>query len=317
MLYNTAADVPVFIRLEVIHVAAKGMPMDFHDLHARYVSGEIALREAARILGVSPPAMIARIKKAGLPLKKEVDDAARAECVRLFLSGESVNAVAEEVGRSRNFVVTSLRQEGIQARGQSEAEALKWSKMTDEQRAQQVAKAHAATRARSAESFAQARIKSAKTKARTKSKIGFGEQEMIDALVGRISPITPQRPIRDYNIDIMAGPIAVEVHVNPAHPHGSNGYFRERVEYLLGRGIDVLYIKFSKRAARFLPDECADQVVAFADFRRSNPSAQAQYRMIWCDGKAAFIGQLECDRLSVMPVPSGGFDAASLDHRVA
>jgi len=64
------------------------------------------------------------------------------ETIRQLYAKMSENAVANELGVSRTAIQGALRHLGIERRGQSEAEQLKWSQMTPEEREAQVKAAH-------------------------------------------------------------------------------------------------------------------------------------------------------------------------------
>lgn len=219
--------------------------------------------------------------------------------INLFNSGYSVNKISKITGFERSSINLRLKRAGIKPRNQSEAEYLKWSQMTSEQRAKQVSKAHEFRKGKATtnEWF----IKQAKSKFITKSKVGAGEAEFIKWVEEKGLKAISQAPVFKYNIDILVDKLAVEIHVNTCNPH-TYGYFPQRIIDLLNSGFDVLYIKVTKGTP--LSKVCADYAMSFIEFRRKNPTASCQYRVIRGNSDVISIGELDSDKTSLIVTSS-------------
>src|SRR4051812_21903961 len=104
------------------------------------------------------------------------------DLVRGYVAGESINQLAKEFSVSRSVVASRLQKAGVQLRGQSEAERLKWSKMGETERAAQVAAAHAASRGRT--DPAERRARRALAFQQTRSRAVPNEAKLIGGLAG-------------------------------------------------------------------------------------------------------------------------------------
>ena len=120
------------------------------DLLRRYQAGESCLKLAGEA-GVDPGTMRKRLRAArifrightprhGIVVSRDV-------FIR-YEAGESINVLSREIGVDRSTIRRRLLQAGIVPRTQSESEFIKWSRMTNEQRAAQVAAAHSAATGR-------------------------------------------------------------------------------------------------------------------------------------------------------------------------
>lgn len=82
----------------------------------RYVPGE-SVRALAKDLGTSPPTLARWLKKAGLyvpaPTGRRPKKKLRQEALRRYVPGESVKALAKDLGVSRKTLVIWLKEDGV------------------------------------------------------------------------------------------------------------------------------------------------------------------------------------------------------------
>lgn len=263
---------------------------DPDNLIRRYVAGE-SVHKLAREQGVSQGTISRLMKKAGVfqdrsEFRIPLDSAAIAE---RYLAGESEKAIAVSLGVSRLAIRRRLLSFGIQPRGRSEAELLKWSQMAPDARAQQVAAAHDAARGRTV-SYDQ-QLSMARGKERTQSQVVTTERQLAEMLAARGYPTTLQKAVDIYNIDVAIDipPIAVEIYGGMWHNTGNHKRrFFERTKHLLDSDWSVVIIWVDGRRYP-LGIGSAEYVVALAQELGRNPTAGSQYRVILGNGQDAPI----------------------------
>lgn len=263
------------------------------DVIDMYVSGKTATQVAQRF-GSSKAYVYKVLRRHGVDAHPRKNVAIGNDAVAAYVSGLSENAVADMFGVSRACIRAALKKAGVHIRNQSEAEALKWSQMTSEQRAHQVAKAHIAAANRTPESIQNVMLKNAITSARTGAKIGFLEQEFTDAIRARGFDVVQQFPFDRYNLDLASGRTAIEVHANTANPH-SYPMYRKRIVYLLKAGWNVIYIKC---IGKIDINAATDEVCRFIDLTQRDESFVGQYRMVRGSGELVTSLRLDGDQLA-------------------
>lgn len=218
------------------------------------------------------------------------------ELVQRYQSGQSILKLSQDLGVSRGAIAHALEGEGIQLRTQSEAESLKWSKMTPDQRLHQMAAYHNAIRGGKRTPLDL--HERALSRQRTCSQQAPIERIIIDALRLNIE-LTPQLAIGKYNIDIAIHepPIAVEIvgHNGRKWTSIDSRYHRERIPYLLNEGWHVLMILIDNNH-RKLTASAVDYIVAFAEGLRTKPTLWREYRVIGGNGdfNPALSSQFQC-----------------------
>ena len=201
-----------------------------------------------------------------------------------YVAGESENKLAREAGVGRGVFRRRLLWAGIKPRGRSEAELMKWSRMSPERRAAQVATAHEAVRG--SKQTWEHRCKGAITRERNISGATIVEDILDNSLRLRGLSVTQQKAVGIYNIDVAIHEprIAVEVYGGNWHSTGTHRrrHFK-RCKYLLDCGWNVLVIRVDARNHP-LGLGAYNYIIAFADELRSNPPVRCQYRVIFGDG---------------------------------
>jgi very-short-patch-repair endonuclease len=217
------------------------------------------------------------------------------ELRELYLGGMSEKAVAEHFGVARSAIRPRLIEMGIEPRGRSQAELLKWSQMPPEKRAAQVIAAHVATRGRTPTQ--EEREKQARSRARNwRKNTGPAAIRLASWLEESGVLCVLEKACGRYNIDVaVAETIAVELHGGGWHT-ASNHRRREaeRIKHLLDTGWQCLTVWIDKR--RFpLTIASAEYIIAMLDELRSDHSPTRQNRVIRGDGKPWPEQRLEVD----------------------
>lgn len=205
------------------------------------------------------------------------------DLIERYKAGVSENQLAQEVGVNRSTIRKRLLEAGINPRSQSESEAVKWSRMTDSQRAAQVAAAHDACRGRP--------VTEDELAARAKTREGnlrynvSGDEIRLGKWLLKLGlPIIHNKAIGPYNCDIGTGPIIVEVWGGNWHPKVGE---IERTKYILDAGYSVIFIDLNQK--RFpLTRRVTNYIVSLLEHASANPTAPRQYWMVRGDGELIF-----------------------------
>ncbi|MDO8681853.1 MAG: hypothetical protein Q7N50_00015, partial [Armatimonadota bacterium] len=145
-------------------------------------------------------------------------------------------------------------------------------------------------------------------------KVGAGEYMLASWLQERgLNPVL-QQAIDRYNIDIGLLPIAVELCTSSGNPF-NRVLDRQKTEYLMNRGIHVLYIICSVR--HFLQPRITDDIVTFLNQANADPSPIGQYRVIRGCGELAAGGRGNLDNVAFIPAPYCAFNGTgAMSYRV-
>lgn len=222
------------------------------------------------------------------------------DLVKRYQSGQSLKSISDDLGISRPTLLRRLREAGVPIRGRSEAESLKWSQMTPDQRANQVGKAHAAVRGvPKGQAWLEARA------AARVRRTSAGEQELLEMLRARGLDPEVQFPVGKYNLDLAVRPVAVEIHVQTTHPFTWPRQV-QRIEDILRHHWLSLYVWL--KPGQVVTEAAADQVVALMKLARREPALHGKYRVIRADGQDTTLRRLDVNNGAVVPVPIRGKD---------
>lgn len=218
------------------------------------------------------------------------------DLLRRYQSGVSENQLAKEAGVNRWTFRRRLHEAGITPRSQSEAETIKWERMTARQRNQQVKAAHAAARGRKV-SFAEL-CKRAKTReGNIKYNVSSNEITLGKWMRELGLDVIHNLAIGPYNCDIGTGSIVVEV-------WGGNWHQKpidiKRTKYILDRGYSVLIVDIDERRYP-LTRSVTEYIIALRYESSSNPAIKRQYWMIRGNGKLIFKRFNSDDITFIMP----------------
>src|SRR5690606_34957896 len=112
--------------------------------------------------------------------------------------------------------------------------------------------------------------------------IGFGESEVAKRLANIGIDCVQQFPWEGYNIDIMAGNLAVEIHNSTTRPDATLQRAC-RIIKLISSGYSVMYLWLGRDEV--ITDAAVNEIVAFYNLICSNPSPMGKYRVIRSNGE--------------------------------
>lgn len=308
---------------DVVYSSFKMTDTNIDDAISFYLSGQ-PIEAAAAKFGLNCKRLFCEIQRRGVQRTKQqiqlLKNRTREATIRRtyadiwdlvvvrYIEGESENALAKAYCVQRSTIRLILTYAGVHVRSQSEAEAIKWSRMDPSARARQVKNAHQAMKGRSlswAEKCAQSRGKQFKCPNQSPDEVLMAEW-----LKGFGVAVIPQQSIGAYNADIGAFPVAVEIFGGNFHAYGSHASrFTERSHYFADQGWSLVVV-WTYKPYRVLCPDAAEYIVAFRDLVQRDPSIVGEYRMIGGCGEFFAGGRLNCDNL-----PSVLTRSASLNGR--
>ena len=235
--------------------------------------------------------------------------------VERYLSGVSEKGLADELGITRGPIRRHLLEAGVQPRGRSEAETLRWTQMTSGQRAAQVAAAHAAVLG-TKKSPADLAARAIHKQQNWTGLITPSEATLRQMLDERGLPTVPQQAIGPYNCDLGAFPVAVEIYGGNWHWYGRHiARTPERFRYLFNRGWHIIAVHVV--ASRPLKAAAADYIVAFHQQASRNPAAPREYRVIRGDAQPLASGCENDDEISLKSPFNYRRNRAARDYEIA
>lgn len=250
--------------------------------------------DLAREFGVTHKVIVRVLGSEYRPgLNLPVDDV-----VKSYIAGESCNSIAKRYEVSRRAVDRVLGLAGVTMRTQSESETIKWSKMTEEQRAKQTAAAHDAARGRIV-SFEE-KCKRAQTNQYTLPNVSSYELQLMEMLDIKGIEYVPQFAIGPYNCDIAIHPVAVEVWGGGWHFSGHHlARTPDRFRYIMNAGWFILALVVDDTFP--LTPAVADYVDAFVQEASGCPTELREYRVVWGAGEFTTGGYSDDDHITVVP----------------
>jgi hypothetical protein len=207
-------------------------------------------------------------------VRKDIDT---DDLVARYLGGISENALARSLGVSRSVIQRRLSEAGVERRGQSDAERVKWAALRRQGREaieRQCGGAWAARRGSVASKI------ELKRKAQTRSrKVGIYETDLAAALLEVGHQVEQQVPVGPYNLDLLVdGSIAVEVEFYGFKRHSRAA--GQRLEQMRRREILGCLFVLVRPTRGIDLAEIVKQVVAFSDRVRRHPAPMCQYGVI-------------------------------------
>jgi DNA-binding CsgD family transcriptional regulator len=226
------------------------------------------------------------------------------EVKRLYEAGYPVLRIAREIGKSRGTVNNCLADLGIEKPTVSEGNILSAALTTPEQRKSRVSEAHKAIRM-AGESPVTRQDHSLREQSSLRY-IGEGEKALQSFLEQHGFECIPQAARHGYNIDILVGNVAVEVHNYTNRPHSTTRNLC-RIVKLLSSGLHCLYIKTGPDTP--MSEAAMEQTIAFLYFARSYPTTERQYRVIRGDGEIDHTASRQFDEVTSVIVAHCGKQA--------
>lgn len=211
------------------------------------------LHVCAKHVGVNEETLRKHFKKHGVVMRKAnkggkapniIEDLPELHICDYYMGGESENSIANRFKVSRNVIRRILLKHGVQVRSQSQAESLKWSKMTNEQRANQVKKAHDAVTGKPKSDDAKRALAKTREVNIPDWYIGCGEPEFKEWLENEGIEYQYQKAVEFYNVDFLINGVAVELTSFVGRNRLSRDDFMRRAEILNDQGIKTLAVEF-------------------------------------------------------------------------
>lgn len=300
----------------------KRYSLDVDDLVGRYEGGE-TLRSIADDHGCSIATIRRRLVKRGVPIRGpgaldhgtvgtggnpvvriDVDD-----MVRRYKAGASVKKLADDLGVSRSAVSRRLKQRGVDVRGRSEAERIKWAAMTSGAVVRQCSAAWNAARGR-VKTDAEKR-RAAMSHYLNATRIGRGEDKIADGLRAIGLTVEQQLPVGPYNVDVAVREGCVAVEVMGAWPKANGSVpFRERVEHILDAGWLLLWVD-ATWGKRVSVANVAKYVLALPEVTRPDEAGRRGQWVIRSDSEEASTMGAKLHELTLVPCPQARIDRAA------
>lgn len=232
----------------------------------------------------------------------------RDELVRLYLAGESQQALAGRYGLPGRLPINRvLKESGVAIRGRAETNRVNAAKRTPAENRRLAESAHRASRGR--KHTLEERCKMAATRERNVSGASEAERWLAAELAYEVPhfhpKVTLQKAIGPYNVDLAVGtfpdgPIAVEVF--GGHWHGSGRHAArapKRFRYLLDHGWPFVIVWVNGTYAPLLPP-AADYIASFVQEIGGQPPPRREYRVIWGTGEEV-VPQPKLDNIARIP----------------
>jgi DNA-binding protein Fis len=290
--------------LEVIDMPRK-INSSLIDHAASLVKVGFTVKFAAAEIGIDQATLSRKLKEIGVKVVRpgpglRKTDLPIEEIKAMYEGGHSENAVAKHFGVDRGTIRKRLLNAGVSPRTQSEAEQLKWSKMDQQTRANQVKKAHDSIRGRP--KTMSSKIAFAKTRERLKYDhlIGHGEIEFIEFLRNKGVGLVHQKAIQCYNVDIAIGNIAVELAAGCGRYTMFNPKEINRAEKLLERGYHVVAVEFDSVHTLI---QCAEEVFSYIKEAGRLKPVDREYWVIRCRAKDYTIVMNNLGQFTSVPSP--------------
>jgi len=206
------------------------------------------------------------------------------DLIKRYQSGVSLNQIAKDTGIVRITLWRHFVKKGVQMRGQSDSEALKWQTRRCPSMIQRQLSAAWAARSGAKDPLAR-RIKRAITREARGTHVFLHETEILRRLRSRGYCFVPQKAIGPYNVDLAMNESRVAVEIIGSQMNRSRrSKYPERLEYILDQGWFVLLV--SLRSALDVEYEpICNEIIRWADLAGSNKSLRGQYGVIGRNAK--------------------------------
>jgi len=287
-------------------MARKRVSINMDDCIKRYLSGE-GLKPLAKSFGIGETTLRRRFVELGIPLRgpKEAHPfkplpISDEEIFDRYQSGETKKDIARSLGVHDATIQRRLEQFGVEvAKNYSEAMKTRWKRLDQAGRYALVEAAHEATRGKK-HSFNQLCRRALGVQHHCPN-VSEAEKTVAKWLAGQGISIIPQQAVGPYNADLGAFPVAVEVFGGHWHASGRHAArMPKRTRYFFNEGWNVYIIWVNALHHPLLP-QVTDDLVAFVQKSRSNPSFRGQYRVVWGNGQFISAGCSNDNDLSLVP----------------
>lgn len=198
---------------------------------------------------------------------------------QMHQDGISVLKMASVLGVSRPTIVRCIKELGLDIRGGSEANKIRFAKCSRDYIQKLTKKAHDAVRGK--KRTCEELVYRAIIHQFNPDRFGKLEKFAHSRLCGMGFNAIHQRPCYVYNLDVGVGPVAVEIHNATGNPM-MVPRLRKRIIQLAHLGIATIYIKVFD--AETISSSAFDYVATFIDEFSAHPTGRCEYRVIHSDG---------------------------------
>lgn len=222
--------------------------------------------------------------------------------------GYPVLRIATTLGVSRDIINSCLKDLGIERPSVSEGNRLANKFLSEDFKRERVKSANKAVRKLGRSDITQR----AASEVRFKDKfyIGKFERELGEVLCNHgLKPIS-QAPIEGYNIDLLVGKVAVEVHNYTSRPISTLQQVRRSVK-LMSIGYSVVYLWMG--GGDTISGPAIDKLVFVIKELSANPPTLGKYLVIRSDGETDFTSNRHLDDLADVMRLYCSMQSANLD----
>lgn len=282
---------------------------DVRKLHDRACAGE-SLCELAKEVRSKTTTLKNHFRWNGLgPIqKKEIwnkrNDLPEDLVCSRYEAGESEMALAQEFRVARLVIERILKEHGVQRRNGSQANFLRMGRMSADERKQLTQASHEALRGKLRPREWGVSLSHANYKGQTRK--GVGEVELHEALIraGELDTVG-QAPFEIYNIDILCGPVAVEIFTESGHWDKRPKVATKLKKILETKSLLVVFVSLHRKGYG-LPcfhAKLNDLVALVQEMRRNHDAVGPQYRVIRCTTERFTRFHREDGSFAAVPVP--------------
>jgi len=253
--------------------------------------------------GISLRTKADAVRLGAISRRSEIDT---ESTIAAYTGGASAEAIARSMGVHERVVRRALQEGGVPLRTRSEANTLRMTQASEDERRKITEAARAKARANGTLWTPEVVSKAMKTRARTNqvrgSMVGSFEEDMRKLLVNQGSGPIPQLAVGTYNLDLALAPVAVEVHVCASNPM-TNARLRQRSEKLLDAGWTSLYIWITN-SFPLLP-RAAEYAITFREAIERSEAPRREHRVIRGTGELVASYRRDPDNGAFVPTSVG------------
>lgn len=196
-----------------------------------------------------------------------------------YAAGASLKRISDITGISRTALGRAFRERGVELRGQSDSERLKWAAMDVDARQRQVAAAHAAARGRV--DRLSTKLARAKTRYERLLHRGHLEDDVGSALRRMGHQVDWQFPVGPYNVDVVMHECSIAVEISCGGGKATRRALApKRTKYIVDAGWTVIFVEAPKRRGVPSTERIAERLHSLSqEVGRHHPGA-GQYGVI-------------------------------------
>lgn len=230
--------------------------------------------------------------------------------IKLYQSGESVNALSKRYKITGNAIRSALRELGIRPRTRSEAEFIKNAQRTEDERKAQTKAANRGRRGNKDPMWR--KIKRAVTRCKRVTYATPQESILKKELERRNIKAQQQTPCLQFNLDLTIDDIAVEIH---STHYLESGKERRRLVKVLNEGWHIICVNTGPCCLPIDAVAVTNQIISIRKILRRNPSSPRKYWMIRSNGDVSASGSYDGKTLTVVGRSRGHDKIWCIDNR--